>query len=443
MRQILGHRFLGVVFIALLAFAVWLVYAIFAQKFTSFDKVTLSTDSIGLQLPQRADVKIRGVIIGEVLDRRADGRGGATLTLGIHPSQISQVPQDVTASILPKTLFGEKYVALDIPKGQPLGSTASLQAGDHIGQTKMPLEVEKVLRDFYPLLRTIQPAELDYTLNAVANALDGRGEQIGRSIVTLDSYLKRLNPQIPALVADLKLLAKDSGVYADVVPQLAQTLRNTVKTGHTLIDKQTALHQFLRDVRGLSDTTTGFLRANGDNIIQLGKVSAPTVRLLARYSPEYDCLLKGIVGQIPMLADTFRGFIFHISVELLPKQPRGYNTKGYNDKPVYGDHRPPTCAGLPNPPGSQAVPYGSKGSPIKIPNFRDGVDDNGGTLGRGDNQRPATGFGRLPVVAGTPAQRHLIAALTAPALGVPADRVPGTTSLLFAPVAAGTEVSTR
>ena len=95
-----------------------------------------------------------------------------------------------------------------------------------------------MLNDLYPLLRTVQPAELNYTLNALADALEGRGDKIGESLETLDSYLKRLNPQIPALIDDLRLLAKVTDTYADVVPAIAETLRNTVKTGNTLVSKE-------------------------------------------------------------------------------------------------------------------------------------------------------------------------------------------------------------
>ena len=430
MRAVLHHRLLGVLFIGLMALALWLVYAVFTQAFTSFDKVRLRTDSVGLQLPARADVKVRGVLVGEVLDMipRAPGKG-AVLVLGINPSEINQIPADVTASILPKTLFGEKYVQLDIPRNP---APSPLQPGTTITQTKMPIEVEKVLSDLYPLLRTVQPAELDYTLNAVADALEGRGEELGRGITTLDGYLTRLNPQLPALLQDVRLLSTVSGTYADVAPQLAETLRNTVKTGNTLVSEQQKLHTFLRDTTAFSDTTRQFLDANGNNIIRLGQVSRPTLALLARYAPEYPCLVHGLVRQIPRLASTFRGFVFHIQLITLPRQPRGYTPQ---DLPVYADNRPPSCGGLPNPSGSASHPYQS-------PNFNDGVND--ATLGK----RTAPGFARktsgLAVsVAGTRSQKDLLNSLTAPVLGVPADRVSDLTSLLFGPLAAGTEVSVK
>src|SRR5262245_51271684 len=109
MRQTAGraatYKGLGVGFVCLILRGVYLTYAVFSKKFTDYDKVKLETSSIGLQLPTRADVKIRGVLVGEVLDfdTTADG---AELTLGIYPDQLDSIPANVTGSIVPKTLFG-------------------------------------------------------------------------------------------------------------------------------------------------------------------------------------------------------------------------------------------------------------------------------------------------------------------------------------------------
>ena len=118
-------KVLGVVFLCLLLAGVYLTYAIFTKKFTDYDEVTLQTSTIGLQLPERADVKIRGVIVGEVLDFEANGAGdGAELTLGIFPSELDTIPANVTGSIVPKTLFGEKYVVAGGARTSPPPTTS-------------------------------------------------------------------------------------------------------------------------------------------------------------------------------------------------------------------------------------------------------------------------------------------------------------------------------
>ena len=154
------HRVLGVTFLALLALFGYLTYAIFSKSLVSYDDVTLQTDKAGLQLPDRADVKIRGVRVGEVTGAKVAG-DHVDLTLGLYPSQRGIIPENVSARILPKTLFGEKYVALQVPSSP---SPRSIQAGDTISESHVAIEVEKVLNDLYPLLRTVQPAQLNYTL---------------------------------------------------------------------------------------------------------------------------------------------------------------------------------------------------------------------------------------------------------------------------------------
>src|SRR5690349_2484771 len=188
MRIAQNHKVLGIVFLAVLLFGVYSTYAIFTKKYADYDEVKLETSKIGLQLPMRADVKIRGVIVGEVLGFESN-EDGAEITLGIYPSETDSIPADVTGSIVPKTLFGEKYVALEIPEGSD-SSTEHIQAGDTIERTQVSIEVEEVLSDLYPLLRTVQPAEINMTLNAMATALEGRGDQIGENLETVDAYLK-------------------------------------------------------------------------------------------------------------------------------------------------------------------------------------------------------------------------------------------------------------
>ena len=362
MRIVHNHKVLGVVFIALVLTAVWFTYAGFTKKFTDYEKVTLQTSKIGLQLPARADVKIRGVIVGEVLEFDANAEG-AELTLGIYPSEIDTIPENVTGSIVPKTLFGEKYVSLEVPEDP---SPDHLKVGDTISRTVISTEVEQVLSDLYPLLRTVQPAELNMTLNALSTALEGRGEQLGENIETVDSYLKRLNPQIPALIEDLRLTAEVSGTYADVLPEVAQILDDSVTTTGTLEAQEQQLQALFTDVASFSDTARTFLDQNGDNLVRLGEVSAAQLRVLSRYSTEFPCLLKGIVKAGDLQAEAFRGFVLHIVLETLPRQPHAY---GPEDDPVFDDDRGPNCLHLPSPPWSQSNPV------TKQPDFNDGVDE--------------------------------------------------------------------
>ena len=134
----------------------------------------------------------------------------------------------MTGSIVPKTLFGEKYVSLVVPDAAVRATASPSDAT--ITRTEVSTEVEQVLSDLYPLLRAVQPADLNMTLNALATALEGRGEQLGENLETRRQLPQAAQPQIPALVEDLRLTAQVSDTYADVLPEVATILRNTITT---------------------------------------------------------------------------------------------------------------------------------------------------------------------------------------------------------------------
>lgn len=131
MKAIRGLAFLGVLLL-LGALAV----AQYAGAFRSGVSVTLKVDRVGTQLDPKADVKVRGLIVGSVTAVHTDG-DGATVQLSLDPKLVDQIPADVTARLLPKTLFGQKYVSL-VPGSSP----RRIAAGDVIGEDRSRSAVE-------------------------------------------------------------------------------------------------------------------------------------------------------------------------------------------------------------------------------------------------------------------------------------------------------------
>ncbi|WP_235736329.1 MCE family protein [Nocardioides alcanivorans] len=425
MRKIFtSHKLVGLVFLALLAGGVWLTGAIFTKKFTDYDKVTLESSTVGLSLPSRADVKIRGVLVGEVLDTKVT-KDGAELVLGLYPDRTSTIPRNVTARIEPKTLFGEKYVALQVPDA-PDGS---IRAGDRITQTVVATEVEAALNDLYPLLRTVQPQDLAHTLNAVASALEGRGEGLGRSLETLDRYLRKMNPQLPELVEDIKLTSEVAGVYEDVMPEIADILRGTVTTANTLLEREDDLNKLFKDVARFSAVTGAFLDKNEQNLVRVAQLSSQQLKVLGKYAPGFPCLVSGVVNAGKAQAEAFRGFQLHINLEVIPNQPRAYDQ---SDRPVLNAKNGPHCGQLPNPSYNQGNRFQNP------PNFDDGV--NRGT-GKG-TMRTAPGF-EMSSSAGSSEETDLARGLVGAQLGQDADDVSDLGVLLYAPMLRGTEVSVQ
>ena len=63
------------------------------------------------------------------------------------------------------------------------------------------------------------------TLNALATALEGRGEQLGETLDELDAYLGEISDKLPTLREDLVSLANVADTYDLAAPDLIDVLR--------------------------------------------------------------------------------------------------------------------------------------------------------------------------------------------------------------------------
>src|SRR4051794_9380799 len=104
----------------------------YAGAFSDDVPVTLKVDRVGTQLVPRADVKVRGLNVGTVRSVSTDG-SGATVQLALDRDKIAQIPRGVSARLIPKTLFGERYVSLVPPSG---AAGPPLAAGDVIPEDR-------------------------------------------------------------------------------------------------------------------------------------------------------------------------------------------------------------------------------------------------------------------------------------------------------------------
>src|ERR1700753_738652 len=86
----------------------------FNQAFTTTVPVSMHIQRAGLQLLNGSDVKMRGLIVGSVKSINSNG-DGAVIELALNPKYVKDIPQNVQADLIPKTVFGEKYVNLVTP----------------------------------------------------------------------------------------------------------------------------------------------------------------------------------------------------------------------------------------------------------------------------------------------------------------------------------------
>ncbi len=419
-------RLTGLVFLAMIGVLIWLSLALYSKQFTSVDMVTLYTSNVGNELHPDAQVLVRGVQVGEVRSISANGNG-AMLQLALQPNMVGALPANVTAEMVPTTLFGERYVDLLLPAApvpQRLGNGGVISQN----RSRDAIEVETVLNNLLPELTAVQPQNLSVTLTAIAQALQGRGSELGQTLVTLNSYLHKFNGNLPALDNDIRELVQVTRTYNQAAPDIVTALNDFAFTAQTITQEQANLSALYTNLTQSDAELSTFLAQNENNIIGLSTNGLPTLKILERYAPEFPCVLQGLVKFEPAInkvlgqGSTQPGLHVHVNVQ----QPLGNaaeplgNYKPGRDTPKFGDNLGPHCYSVP----FHGITLNDGASPVT----------NFGTAA----STSAAGTGLT--LANTPAENELVNEISAPALGVTPRSLPGWSSVLVGPLYRGRQV---
>lgn len=333
---------LGAALIVVVVALAWLSTAFYRGLFTATEAITLQLDRSGLLMDPGSDVKLRGVVIGSVdsVEYRDDS---AVLTLAITPDELRKVPSNVAVHLEPTTVFGRKFVTLEVPADP---SPSSLLPGSTIDGGSVTVEVNDVFAKLVSLLDVVDPQKVNATLGAVATALDGRGEQAGTLLTDLDRYLSQFNGSIPTLQRDIPKTADNLDTFADATPEFLSLAANVSTTGDTVVDKQTQLAAFLASFTALGNTGEDFFRNVKEPMISSLAALRPTTALLARYSPQTVCFFEGMSQNVPRLEQVIGGTKPGLNVQstILVGQPE-YTYP--NNLPLVGLDDGPNCRSTP------------------------------------------------------------------------------------------------
>ena len=340
-------RVTGLAWLLVLALLVALSVATYSKAFDGHVTVLVDAPRTGLQLNVGGDVRMNGAIVGRISDVDATD-DGALVELQLQGDEADRIPRTATATILPTTLFGQKYVELRSSADPDEGA---VEDGTRLRATQDSASVEltEVLDDLQPLLTAVRPAELATLLHETAAGLDGQGATLAQLIDQGGLYLEELDQEKPQLVRDLRLLDEVTGQYSRNVPAFLGVLDQSTSTLATLT-RGAALADAFREVSDAADAGTALMRASRRDAARAAALSRPTLELLAEYSPEFPCVISGFLGVRDSSAAQIKG----ASVEgyfTTGQQVRGYTPR---DRLVMGDvGTGPACRGLPDP----QVPY--------------------------------------------------------------------------------------
>jgi phospholipid/cholesterol/gamma-HCH transport system substrate-binding protein len=290
-----------------------LVYKQFRGDFTPKTELTMVASRAGLVMEPGSKVTFNGVVIGRVAgisETERDGRPAAKLMLDVNPSYLRLIPANVVANIEAATLFGNKYVSLASPEN-PVPRRISPH--DVIDVRSVTTEFNTLFETVTSIAEKVDPIELNATLSALAQALNGLGGKFGQSIVNGNEILAQLNPRMPQIRHDVRRLADLADVYTSASPDLWDFLRNALTIARTLTRQQGDLDAALLAAVGVGRTGEDIFARGGPYLARGAADLVPTAELLDTYSPEMLCAIRNFHDAAPEVAKAAGGNGYSLS----------------------------------------------------------------------------------------------------------------------------------
>jgi phospholipid/cholesterol/gamma-HCH transport system substrate-binding protein len=304
----------GVVFIVFLV----LLGAMLSMKlhgaFGDTIPVSAELQQVGGSMRSGVDVKMRGMAVGKVAGLTAEGNH-VTVDLDIDRKQASRIPNSVQARVLPASVFGTSYVDLVVPEG--MGGAAPLASGDVVRQdsSQGTVELQTALDSIDSLVDALGPSELATALHTVASVLDGRGDDLGRAIDQFSAYIDKIEPMMPKVRKDLRLLVVNLNAVRRNAPDLLEAADDGRITLNKLVERRHKLEKLLDSGTSLMTESDAFFTSNEQNYLKALDLSVTLV----------DALYDTRTGLRDSLLETGR-----ISPKLLSTLEDGYaRVEGY------------------------------------------------------------------------------------------------------------------
>ncbi|WP_069163932.1 MlaD family protein [Nocardia altamirensis] len=354
--------------------------------------------STGDGLPEHADVKFRGMIVGSVAEVQVVAKGERQrAALDLKPDVAALIPAAVTARVIPNNIFGVTAIEL-VDNGR---SAETLRAGAEIPEDTSAgtVQLQTTLTVLREVLDRIQPEKLGRVLATLADALDPAARVPGSTIERLDRWLTEVHaiPGIGDLLGNLGRAATALSVSA---PDLVGVLSESVTTARTLTERRDQLVALLTNASGAVDSVNSLFARNPD----AGKDVVAGVGQLFGSLAEDPQALQATAANFNVALGKLRSvFSFGPSRQMVWKMDVSFTPfKQYTaaDCPRYGGMAGPRCGGASVPDVAPPQDFPSQLVPNWLP-----------AAGPRPVLPAVPGIPALPTIPGLP----MIPGLTAPA----------------------------
>ena len=346
---------IGLCFAVIASFAAVLMVVKSQGKLDDFVRVELKLINIGDGLPERSDVKFRGVIVGMVSGVTPSQHGQPNVVhVNIQPQFAAQIPDNVTARVVPANIFAVSAVQL-VQNGD---GARPIRSGDVVleDQTLPTVLFQNVLAKLRQLLKAVgqsPDANNVGVFAAISEATHGRGQKLTDAGHDVNAIMQQLNTVVksddtgPTTLSALKAAAES---LRTVSPDLFTALDSSVQPMRTFAEKRTQLTNFLSGGLNTTGTLGDAFEHQSDRMIQVSTGLTPGIGVLADHAGEFH----GVSTRLQALANKIydegvnqdTGHIIWKAV--ISMNPSRQYTRA--DCPRYGAMEGPSCKTAPETP---------------------------------------------------------------------------------------------
>lgn len=346
---------IGVCFTVIAAFCAVLMVVKSQGKLDDFIRVDLKLINIGDGLPERSDVKFRGVIVGMVSSVTPSQHGSPNVVhVNIQPQFAPQIPDNVTARVVPANLFAVSAVQL-VQNGS---GARPIRSGDVVmeDQTLPTVLFQNVLAKLRQLLKAVgqsPDANNVGVFAAISEATHGRGQKLTDAGGGLNRVMQQLNSVVasdgtgPTTLSALKAASEN---LRTVSPDLFTALDSSVRPMRTFAEKRSQLSSFLTGGLKTTGTLGDAFEHQIDRMIQVSTGLTPGLGVIADHADEFP----GISTRLQALANEAYDELWNPKTNLMTLKavvsmnPSRQYTRA--DCPRYGAMEGPSCQTAPETP---------------------------------------------------------------------------------------------
>src|SRR3546814_44799 len=214
----------------------------------------------------------------------------ARYTLSVDPD--APIAPLTTASLVPKTLFGDKYVGLQgaPPDGEHLGDGAHIP----LERTSAPSEVQEVLDRLEPVLAEVDPVTFANVIASTAEGLDGAGGDIARLVDALPGALETITANQQDLGRIFRAVPGIAGTREERADQLVQVADSFGTLATTIDENEDELVRFVTSTADLSARAAELLTTEEDRLTRILDDGFSVIELVAEQPEALPNLLDGL-----------------------------------------------------------------------------------------------------------------------------------------------------